>query len=156
MDNYMQGWKRAFDFQGRSARSEYWTFVLVNFVAFMGLFLVAAVTSSADSISPVFFVAWAMNLAALVPSLSAGVRRLHDTGKSGMWMLTLFIPFLNAIAAVALLVMFCMDSQPHANKFGPSPKGGFDGANTSGEGMSNAFSRPVADEGESTEFAKSA
>ncbi|MFG0306671.1 MAG: DUF805 domain-containing protein [Phycisphaerales bacterium JB040] len=157
MEMYLQAWKRTMDFQGRSRRSEYWTFTLLNVVVFFGLGLVGAVTSSADSISPVIFLAWAFNLAILLPSLSVSVRRLHDLGKSGFWMLSLLVPFVNIIASLVLLVMFCMDSQPGANKYGPSPKGdaGFDANAPVSAAVPGAFARPMPGEGEGT-FAKSA
>jgi uncharacterized membrane protein YhaH (DUF805 family) len=58
-------------------------------------------------------------LAVFVPSVAVGVRRLHDIGKSGWWLLIAFVPF---VGPVILLVFNCMDSQPGANQWGPNPK----------------------------------
>ena len=58
-------------------------------------------------------------LAVLVPSIAVGVRRLHDTGRSGWWLLIGFIPL---IGAIVLIVFFLFDSQPGTNAYGPNPK----------------------------------
>ncbi|MNG31219.1 Inner membrane protein YhaH [compost metagenome] len=52
-------------------------------------------------------------LALLVPGIAVGVRRMHDTDRSGWWLL---LPFVN-------IVFLCQDSTPGANRFGPNPKG---------------------------------
>ena len=59
------------------------------------------------------------SLALIVPSLAVCVRRLHDVGKSG-WMY--FIVLIPLVGAIWLLVLFCTDSQPGINKWGPNPK----------------------------------
>ena len=58
-------------------------------------------------------------LVVFVPSLALSVRRLHDTGKSGWWMLISLIPLVGP-----LIVLFFMvkDSQPGTNEYGPNPK----------------------------------
>ena len=58
-------------------------------------------------------------LGAVVPGLAVAVRRLHDTGRSGWWVLISFVPF---VGAILLLVFACQDSQPGSNQYGPSPK----------------------------------
>ena len=55
----------------------------------------------------------------LLPGLAVSVRRLHDTGRSGWWLLIGLIPLAGAIV---LLVFVCTDSEPGPNRFGPSPK----------------------------------
>jgi uncharacterized membrane protein YhaH (DUF805 family) len=56
-------------------------------------------------------------LVTFVPGLAVAVRRMHDTGRSGWWVLLSVVPF------VGLLVLFwyCTDSRP-ANRWGPNPK----------------------------------
>ena len=57
-------------------------------------------------------------LAILIPSYAVTVRRLHDTGKSGWWLLLMFVPFGNII-----LLIFCLiDSTPGPNQYGENPK----------------------------------
>jgi uncharacterized membrane protein YhaH (DUF805 family) len=58
------------------------------------------------------------SLAIFLPSLAVGVRRLHDTGRSGLWLLIVFIPL---IGFIILLVFFCEDSKEN-NQYGPNPK----------------------------------
>lgn len=57
-------------------------------------------------------------LAAVIPGLAVSVRRLHDIGKSGWWMLLAFVPVLGLL----LLFFFALDSEPGLNRYGPSPK----------------------------------
>jgi uncharacterized membrane protein YhaH (DUF805 family) len=60
-----------------------------------------------------------LQLALLIPTLAVGARRLHDTGRSGWWLLIGLIPI---VGWIILLVFFVQDSQP-ANQYGPNPKG---------------------------------
>ena len=107
------------DFTGRARRSEYWWFVLFGF-------LVGIVTSILDGILGTGYddttggvVNSLGNLALLLPSLAVGVRRLHDIGKSGWWLLLWLIPI---IGWIILIVWFCKDSDQGSNEHGPSPK----------------------------------
>jgi uncharacterized membrane protein YhaH (DUF805 family) len=61
------------------------------------------------------------SLAVLVPSIAVAVRRLHDTGRSGWWLLIAFVPL---IGGLVLLVFYVQDSQPGSNPFGANPKSG--------------------------------
>ncbi len=58
-------------------------------------------------------------LAVLLPGLAVGVRRLHDSDRSGWWLLIAFVPI---IGAIILLVFMVQDSQPGENQYGPNPK----------------------------------
>ena len=57
-------------------------------------------------------------LAMLVPWLAVAVRRLHDTDRSGFWLLIIFFPL---IGSLILLVFFIMSGTRGANRFGPDP-----------------------------------
>ena len=59
-------------------------------------------------------------LAIIIPSLAVALRRLHDIGKSGWWILIALVPL---IGAIWLLVLYVRDSQPGENQYGPNPKG---------------------------------
>jgi uncharacterized membrane protein YhaH (DUF805 family) len=59
------------------------------------------------------------SLAILLPSLAVGVRRLHDIGRTGWWLLIGLIPL---IGAIVLLIFAVQDSQPGTNQYGPNPK----------------------------------
>jgi uncharacterized membrane protein YhaH (DUF805 family) len=58
-------------------------------------------------------------LAMLVPGVTVSVRRLHDTGRSGWWLLIALVPL---VGAIVLLVFLAQDSQRGDNEFGANPK----------------------------------
>lgn len=100
-------------FSGRARRQEYWMYTLVYFL----FYIVAQVI---DTVLTAGFLTLILSFGLLLPSLGVTVRRLHDTGKSGWWILISVIPI---VGAIVLLVFLCLDSKPGENKFGPNPKG---------------------------------
>ena len=58
-------------------------------------------------------------LALLIPCIAVAVRRLHDSNRSGWWLLLGLIPL---IGTIVILVFMCQDSQPGENQYGPNPK----------------------------------
>lgn len=110
------------DFTGRARRSEYWYFVLVYSIPMLVLYglatmlMVAGSTTFSTILLVLYFVA---ALALLIPSLAVAVRRLHDTSRSGWWLLIGIVPL---IGGIALLVFLVQDSQPGTNQWGPNPK----------------------------------
>ncbi|HLP43839.1 MAG TPA: DUF805 domain-containing protein [Candidatus Nanoarchaeia archaeon] len=111
---YLDVWKKYAVFSGRSRRREYWYFVLFNFI-------VALVVGIIASSLRLHFLSTIYNLAVLVPCLAVSVRRLHDTDRSGWWLLIGLIPL---IGTIILIVFAVQDSTPGANRFGPNPKEG--------------------------------
>lgn len=110
MERYLSVWKRYFDFQGRAGRREFWTFTLVNLV--IALILQAASRDPGDtSIAASIFY-----LVALLPTLGVTARRLHDSGRTGWWLLLSLIPLLGSIA---LLILCALRGQPDGNRYGP-------------------------------------
>jgi uncharacterized membrane protein YhaH (DUF805 family) len=57
--------------------------------------------------------------AVLIPGLAVASRRLHDSGRSGWWLLLALIPI---IGVIVLLVFFCLEGEPGENQHGPNPK----------------------------------
>jgi uncharacterized membrane protein YhaH (DUF805 family) len=100
------------DFSGRARRSEYWYFSLFSI-------LVSIPTSLIAGAIHLSIISFLVSLALLVPGLAVGVRRLHDTGRSGWWLLLILIPL---VGAIVLLVFFVMDTSPAGDQYGPSPK----------------------------------
>jgi len=99
-------------FDGRATRSEYWYFVLVSVLIQMALGIIEGMLSiSPDSKESVL--AGLFNLAVFVPSIAVGIRRMHDTNRSGWWIL---FPIVN-------IVFFCQDGTAGENKYGTDPKG---------------------------------
>lgn len=111
MNWYLGALKKYAVFKGRARRREYWSFTGINLLisfalGFLGGFLGMA---DADGSSLLTTVYW---LAVLLPAIAVGVRRMHDAGHGGWW---LILPIVNLIFAL-------QDSQPGDNEYGPNPK----------------------------------
>ena len=103
------------DFNGRASRSEYWYYVLFIFLVSLAISFVATPIGGARL---VYVLNSLFTLAVLIPSLALMFRRLHDTGRTGLWFLLGFFP----LTAIVLVVFLCLDSQPGANEYGANPK----------------------------------
>lgn len=114
MNYYIDAWKNYVNFQGRARRKAYWMFVLFNFIVAIIASIVDNVLGAGGIISGLY------GLAIFLPGLAIGVRRLHDIGKSGWWLLIALIPI---VGFIVLLVFAVTDSQPGENQYGPNPKG---------------------------------
>jgi uncharacterized membrane protein YhaH (DUF805 family) len=112
MEWYVKVMKQYADFNGRARRKEYWMFVLFNIIASVILGAIGSLigTTALNSI---------YSLAVLIPSIAVGVRRLHDTGKSGWMLLVAFIP---VIGFIWLLILLVTNGTPGENQYGANPK----------------------------------
>ena len=115
--------KKYCTFKGRARRSEFWWFELFCFV----LVLVAAIlftTIFSDDMAGIL--TGVIVIAVLLPRISVAVRRLHDAGHSGTFLIVAWIasliPLVGIIATIYLITRLCEDSEPYENKYGPSPK----------------------------------
>ncbi|MCH1533586.1 MAG: DUF805 domain-containing protein, partial [Schleiferiaceae bacterium] len=117
---YLKVLRQYVDFKGRARRAEYWNFVLISFLISIALSLIDVF---AFGINPMAgesgLLSNLYSLAIILPSLGVTVRRLHDVGKSGWFILIALIPI---IGLIWLLILFFTDSKPDENKWGPSPK----------------------------------
>jgi uncharacterized membrane protein YhaH (DUF805 family) len=96
-------------FSGRASRAEYWWF----FLFYVAAYVVAIVI---DSVLGTPFVITAIAVLALIlPALSAGIRRLHDTDRSGWWYLIGIIPF---VGGIWLLVLLVQEGTAGPNRYG--------------------------------------
>jgi uncharacterized membrane protein YhaH (DUF805 family) len=111
--------KKYADFSGRAQRAEYWFFTLFYVIFFLALSLVDGAAGLFNVIYGVGVLSGLFALAMIIPSISVSVRRLHDTSRSGWWLLIGLIPL---IGAIVLLVFVCLDSTPGTNTYGPNPK----------------------------------
>jgi len=107
MDYFIDALKKYADFNGRARRKEYWMFVLIYMIiniilAVLGLDIISAI----------------VGLGLLIPSLSIGARRLHDTGRSGWWQLIYLVPLIGLIVMIIFLVQDSHDD----NDYGINPK----------------------------------
>ena len=107
-------------FQGRARRKEYWYFMLFYVIALIVLTVVDVVADTFNKEAEIGLFSGLFALATIVPSIAVTVRRLHDTDRSGWWVLISFVPL---VGALVLLVFMVLDSQPGANRFGENPKG---------------------------------
>lgn len=111
------------NFSGRARRSEYWYYTLMNLIfVIIAMILDKVLGINFDPLpyGPIYAL---YALAVLVPGLAVAVRRLHDVGKSGWFMLIALVPL---IGGIWLLVLFCTDSEAGDNQYGPNPKSATD------------------------------
>ncbi|MFC3059864.1 DUF805 domain-containing protein [Paenirhodobacter populi] len=116
-------------FQGRAPRSEFWWFMLfiflgqivfavldgllfgrAHFDAGMGFFYYA---TSGGPLGTIF------SFIVLLPAISVGVRRLHDTNHSGWWLFISLIPLIGSLILLYFFISRAPDAEPEANRFGP-------------------------------------
>ncbi len=113
MNYYLSALSNYAQFNGRARRAEYWNFLLFNMIACITLMLLAAVTNA-------FFIALGVYyLGVFIPSLAVSVRRMHDLGKSGWYLLVSLIPL---VGGIWYLVLVCTEGEQGANEYGPDPK----------------------------------
>ena len=107
-------------FRGRAMRSEYWWFVLFLIVANIVLSVIDT-TLFGHGADNVQLLSGLFALATILPSLAAGARRLHDTGRTGWWLLIALIPILGTLVLIWFLTR---PSDPGENDYGAAPSDG--------------------------------
>lgn len=131
------------DFESRATRSEYWLFFLFRILLFFALTIAAVIMAGvlgiyaddvanrdptvAGAYATIFFSAFGLAwLGLFLPTLAVSVRRLHDSDKSGFWLLLNFVPF----GGLVIFIFDLIDGTPGPNRYGPDPKGrsGYGGA----------------------------
>jgi uncharacterized membrane protein YhaH (DUF805 family) len=135
--------KRYAEFSGRSRRKEYWMYLLGLIIVAILLGVIEGAAGLTQMIGPYGPLSALLILGTFVPSLAVGVRRLHDTDRTGWWILLPLVPEILAIAmlmtgnlaaagmlgiaagilAIVLLVFMVLDGTKGPNKYGPDPKG---------------------------------
>ena len=129
---------KCFDFKSRANRAEFWYFYLFTFIIntislnidrSIGYQIINIGEINNISIGPVYLF---FSFLFLFPTYSLYVRRLHDTNRSGLWILIIFVPFIVAILGFSLLVVinlilvifitliffFCLKGDTGPNNFG--------------------------------------
>ena len=136
MDDMFRPLRKYATFSGRARRKEYWLwflFYLVGAIVVMYLDTALGLAPEPQTVSEfgdgtaavgVSFqggiLTWIFIAAMFIPNLAVGIRRLHDTGKSGWWLLIGLVPL---IGAIVLIVFFVQSGTPGPNEYGPDPKG---------------------------------
>lgn len=127
-------------FQGRASRSEFWWWYLftaiVSFIVFIpaipwytellntsmteGGMVAMPALSGLATLGLVLSTIW--SLAILIPTIAVAIRRLHDTDKSGWWLLLWFLTCCFGIGAIILIIFWVLPSTPGPNRFGEGPE----------------------------------
>lgn len=118
MDWYLGVLKKYAQFTGRARRKEYWMFVLFNFLISLVLGLIDGLLGLGGE-SGIGLLGGLYTLAILVPAIAVSVRRLHDTGRSGWWLLIALVPL---VGGLVLLVFMVLPGQTGPNAHGEDPK----------------------------------
>ena len=113
---FLQMIANALDFKGRTKRSDFWW-------ATLGVIILAVVLGFVFGLFGVFgeFLRWLVCIVLFVPQLSMSVRRLHDTNRSGLWLLLVF----TVIGSILLIIWFAQKGQEGDNFFGPDPESNY-------------------------------
>ncbi|TCJ98444.1 uncharacterized membrane protein YhaH (DUF805 family) [Volucribacter psittacicida] len=120
MNWYISVLKQYATFSGRARRREYWFFCLFNVIISFILNIVDGMTGTYNPELGVGFLGGLYVLVVFLPSIAVTVRRLHDTDRSGWWILITLIPI---VGAIVLFVFMLFDGTRGANRFGEDPKG---------------------------------
>ncbi len=113
MNYYIRAFKKYADFEGRDNRPQYWYFYLFNLTI---IIILAIVDNSLENEILVSL----YSLVIFLPNLAIGVRRLHDIGKSGWWLLISLIPI---VGWIWIIVLLATKGEDKPNKYGSVPKG---------------------------------
>ena len=116
MEWYLAVLKKFSVFTGRSRRKEYWMFFLFNFLIGIGfsiLSLIPGIGFLFRILSVIYM------LAVLLPGIAVGIRRLHDTNRTGWLLLLGLIPL---VGFIILIVFTVEEGTPGDNQYGPNPK----------------------------------
>jgi uncharacterized membrane protein YhaH (DUF805 family) len=110
MNYYIHVLKNYAVVEGRARRAEYWWFVLFNLIASISLSVV-------DGVAGTVYLGVIYSLAVLIPSIAVGVRRLHDIGRTGWWLLII----LTIVGILVILYFSVLGGDEGENEYGPDP-----------------------------------
>ena len=102
-NHFIRGLRLSLDFKGRTGRAGFWYFILFQVLILIVLQILSPTLADLAV------------LITLVPSLAIWFRRLHDTGRSGLWLLAGLIPVVNLV----LIYFAVQESKPEDNAWGP-------------------------------------
>lgn len=119
MNWYLAVLKQYAVFSGRARRAEYWYFFLFHLIISLVLGFIDGFVGTFSADAGIGLLGGIYALAVLLPSIAVSVRRLHDTERSGWWLLISLVPI---IGVIVLLVFMIQDSKPGENRYGSNPK----------------------------------
>jgi len=117
MNNYIEVIQKYAVFSGRASRKEYWMFFLMNIIIGGCMGIVIGLIKGFTHLDLTILI-HLYTLALLCPNIGVSVRRLHDTNRSGWWMLVGLVPL---IGPIIVLVFMANEGTPADNNFGPNP-----------------------------------
>lgn len=118
MNWYLAALKKYAVFNGRAGRKEYWFFALFVFLIYLALGLIDKVIGITHKGEGVGLLSGLFTLAMFFPGIGVGIRRLHDTGRSGWWLLVALIPL---VGTIFMLILMALKGNTGANAYGPEP-----------------------------------
>ena len=102
--------KKYFVIQGRSSKSEFWWFQLIWVVSYLATIIF-------ENESAIFFFLGIIIIIA-IPLFTVGIRRLHDTNKSGFYVLWSLLPFIGGVVVLAFMIG---EGSKGKNQYGENP-----------------------------------
>ncbi len=123
-----------FTLRGRASRAEYWWFVLFYTLALIAaIFMDVLQFTSADqsSLNPFSYTSVWFSLLTVIPMFTVTIRRLHDSGRSGLWYFLFLVPVVGGIIMIVLMVA---PSEQDDNIYGPPPLAQLRATRPSGSG----------------------
>jgi uncharacterized membrane protein YhaH (DUF805 family) len=115
MNWYFEVFRKYADFDGRASRSEYWWFVLISIIVNILLSFIDHITEIVSQDYGIGLLETIYSLLAFIPGIAVNVRRLHDIGRSGWWLLLHLLPILGSLI---LLVWSIKASELGENQYG--------------------------------------
>ena len=103
--------KKYFVIQGRASKSEFWWFQLLWSASFFIMFIF-------EELDPVTYFFYGIIVIIFIPLFTVGVRRLHDTGKSGFYYFWSLVPFIGSLIVLAFMLG---DGTKGRNQYGDNP-----------------------------------
>ena len=120
MQWYLDVLKKYTVFDGRARRKEFWMFALFSTIISIILSIIDRIigtdfggNSSSGWLSTIY------SLAVLLPTIGVGIRRMHDTNRSGWWILISLVP---CIGWIWYIVLAAQEGTAGDNNYGPDPK----------------------------------
>jgi uncharacterized membrane protein YhaH (DUF805 family) len=120
MNWYLEVLKKYAIFEGRAGQKEYWHFSLFSFIIIIVLSVIDIATGTFNLNVGLGLLSGIYTLAVLIPGIAVSVRRLHDTNRSGWWLLINAIPL---IGVIVFLVFTAQTGTPGDNHYGSNPQG---------------------------------
>lgn len=119
MNWYLMALKKGLTFRGRSRRKEFWYFVLISLLVSIALSFIDGMLGWYDLQAGIGILSGIYSLLIILPNIALSVRRLHDTNRSGWWILLVLIPIIGFL----VLLYFCVKNGTSGqNDFGYDPK----------------------------------